>query len=60
MMANTLVVFRDVQAGQPMPSTKPPMPWYGWLVNVLFLGLPLAALVALLMFGGPLLPQLPD
>jgi len=60
MMANTLVVFRDVQAGQPMPSTKPPMPWYGWLVNVLFLGLPLAALLALLMFGGPLLPQLPD
>lgn len=60
MMANTLVVFRDVQAGRPMPTAKPPMPWYGWLVNILCLGLPLAALVALLMFGGPLLPQLSD
>jgi uncharacterized RDD family membrane protein YckC len=58
MMANTLVVFREVQAGQPMPATRPPMPWYGWLVNILCLGLPLAGFVAALMFSGPLLSAL--
>jgi uncharacterized RDD family membrane protein YckC len=33
MIANTFVVFNDVQPGQPMPQTRPPMPWYGWLLN---------------------------
>jgi len=58
MMANTLVVFREVQAGQPMPTVMPPMPWYGWLVNILCLGLPLAGFIAALMFSGPLLSSL--
>jgi uncharacterized RDD family membrane protein YckC len=59
MMAGTFVVFREVQPGQVLPQTRPPMPWYGWLVNILLLGLPLLAFVALLLFGGPLLPHLP-
>jgi uncharacterized RDD family membrane protein YckC len=58
MMANTMVVFREVQAGQPMPTVRSPMPWYGWLVNVLFLGLPLAGFVVALMYAGPLVSAL--
>jgi hypothetical protein len=34
------------------------MPWYGWLVNVLFLGLPLAGFVVALMYAGPLVSAL--
>jgi uncharacterized RDD family membrane protein YckC len=37
-LAGTLVVFRDVQPGQPLPTVRPPMPWYGWLLNVLLVG----------------------
>ena len=37
MMASTFVVFRDVEPGQPLPSTRPPMPWYGWVINILFM-----------------------
>jgi len=33
MIANTLVVFDTVQPGQPLPTVRPPMPWYGWLLN---------------------------
>jgi hypothetical protein len=51
LMAATLVVFRDVQPGRPMPAARPPMPWYGWLINILLLGLPIAAIVfAMAMF----------
>lgn len=51
LMAATLVVFREVQPGQPMPTTRPPMPWWGWLVNIALLGLPIAAIVfAMAMF----------
>ena len=35
MMATTCVVFREVEPGRPLPTTRPPMPWYGWLLNVL-------------------------
>ncbi|WP_440224626.1 RDD family protein [Dokdonella sp. MW10] len=35
MMANTCVVFRTVEPGRPLPAVRPPMPWYGWLLNVL-------------------------
>jgi uncharacterized RDD family membrane protein YckC len=38
MMAGTLVVFRDVSPGQPLPQARPPMPWYGWLLNILMFG----------------------
>jgi len=54
MMANTFVVFDSVKPGQPMPTQRPPMPWYGWLVNVLGIGLPLAVFVLLVMFGAEL------
>lgn len=46
MIATTCVVFREVEPGRPMPTTRPPMPWYGWVLNVLpfvFWGLCLAA-----------------
>jgi hypothetical protein len=38
MMAGTYVVFTDVAPGQPLPSLRPPMPWYGWLLNILLIG----------------------
>ena len=38
MMAATLVVFRDVDPAQPLPQVRPPMPWYGWLLNILMFG----------------------
>jgi uncharacterized RDD family membrane protein YckC len=38
MLASTLVVFRDVQPGQPLPTVRPPMPWYGWVLNILLVG----------------------
>lgn len=48
MLASTYVVFRGVQPGQPLPHTRPPMPWYGWLVNALLLAVfPLAILAAI-------------
>lgn len=37
MLAGTLVVFDGVQPGQPLPTARPPMPVYGWIVNILFL-----------------------
>jgi Tfp pilus assembly major pilin PilA len=48
MMASTFVVFRDVEPGKPLPSVRPPMPWYGWVVNIVMLSLaPLAILAAI-------------
>jgi len=38
MLAGTLVVFHDVRPGQPLPTVRPPMPWYGWVLNILFVG----------------------
>lgn len=35
MLASTLVVFDAVQPGQPLPTARPPMPWYGWVLNIL-------------------------
>ncbi|MGN6520826.1 MAG: RDD family protein [Dokdonella sp.] len=55
LMASTYVVFREVQPGEPMPAARPPMPWWGWLVNIVMLGLPIAAIAfALAMFPGVL------
>lgn len=39
-LAKTFVVFDNVHPGQPLPTERSPMPWYGWLVNILFLALP--------------------
>jgi uncharacterized RDD family membrane protein YckC/Tfp pilus assembly protein PilE len=48
MMAATFVVFRDVEPGQPLPATRPPMPWYGWVINIVFFSLaPLGILAAI-------------
>ena len=33
-LAGTCVVFRDVEPDQPLPTQRPPMPWYGWALNV--------------------------
>ncbi|MEP6511415.1 MAG: RDD family protein [Dokdonella sp.] len=37
MLAGTLVVFGSVQPGQALPTVRPPMPAYGWIINILFL-----------------------
>jgi uncharacterized RDD family membrane protein YckC len=37
MLANTVVVFDTVQPGQPLPNARPPMPWYGWVLNILLI-----------------------
>ncbi len=34
MMVSTCVVFRDVTPGR-APSPRPPMPWFGWVLNIL-------------------------
>ena len=48
MMASTFVVFREVEPGRPLPATRPPMPWYGWVINILFLSVaPIAILAAI-------------
>jgi uncharacterized RDD family membrane protein YckC/Tfp pilus assembly major pilin PilA len=48
MMASTFVVFRGVEPGQPLPSVRPPMPWYGWVLNIVLLSLaPIAILAAI-------------
>jgi uncharacterized RDD family membrane protein YckC len=35
LMANTCVVFDTVEPGQEHDLERPPMPWYGWALNVL-------------------------
>ena len=52
LMAGTLVVFRAVEPGSPPPAQRPPMPWYGWIVNLLMFGLPLAIIGVALLLGG--------
>ena len=48
LIADTCVVFDTVRPGEPMPTERPPMPWYGWVANVLFLLIfPVAILAAI-------------
>ncbi len=58
MLAGTLVVFRAVRPGQPAPETRPPMPWYGWLVNIVVIGGFVLALVAFWSYAAILLSAL--
>lgn len=51
-VASTFVVFRAVEPGSPPPAERPPMPWYGWLVNLLVFGLPIAIIVVVILLGG--------
>ncbi|HVV97785.1 MAG TPA: RDD family protein [Rhodanobacteraceae bacterium] len=35
ILAGTLVVFREANSGpQRTPAERPPMPWYGWAINI--------------------------
>lgn len=48
LIADTCVVFDTVKPGEPLPSVRPPMPWYGWLANILLLAVfPVAILAAI-------------
>lgn len=48
MMADTCVVFDGVRPGHPLPTVRPPMPWYGWVANVLLLSVfPISILAAI-------------
>ena len=51
MMAGTLVVFRAVAPGQRLPDIRPAMPWYGWLVNILFIVCIALGVIGTVMFG---------
>ena len=55
LLAGTLVVFRDVHPDRPRPTVRPPMPWQGWLANVLFvlaiLGSLTAAAISIMVLG---------
>lgn len=55
MLAGTMVVFRDVESGQPLPTVRPPMPWYGWLVNGLVVGVLVLTVIVLMFYAGLLL-----
>ena len=45
LMAGTFVVFDQVQPAQPLPTQRPPMPWYGWAINIVaFLFAPLSVI----------------
>ncbi len=37
LIADTCVVFDTVRPGEPLPTVRPPMPWYGWVANGLLL-----------------------
>lgn len=39
-LASCCVVFREVDPGQPLPTVREPLPWYGWALNIVFLTLP--------------------
>ena len=52
MMAGSLVVFSAVESGQPLPTERPPMPWYGWLLNGLVVAGFVLTLIAFSMSAG--------
>lgn len=50
MLANTFVVFDNVKPGEPLPTERSPMPWYGWLINIVCLSLPPLFFLAAMAF----------
>ncbi len=57
MMATTLVVFREVEPGRTLPTVRPPMPWYGWVLNVLPFVFAAIALASWTWFAATMLGQ---
>lgn len=55
MLAGSLVVFRGVESGQPLPTVRPPMPWYGWLINGLVVGSCLLAVIVIALYFGAMI-----
>lgn len=53
MMASCCVVFREVQPGKPLPTVRPKMPWYGWVLNCL----PILGLVIMFASWGYVMSQ---
>jgi len=48
LMAGTCVVFDGVQPGRAMPTLRPPMPWYGWVLNIMLVAVvPIGILAAI-------------
>ena len=48
LIADTCVVFASVRPGEPLPTVRPPMPWYGWAANCLLLAVvPISILAAI-------------
>lgn len=48
LVADTCVVFNTIKPGQELPTLRPPMPWYGWVVNGLMLAVfPVSILAAI-------------
>lgn len=45
MMASTCVVFNGVEPGQEQELERPPMPWYGWAINIGVIALSVLAMV---------------
>jgi uncharacterized RDD family membrane protein YckC len=54
-LAGTLVVFREVEPGQPLPAVRAPMPWYGWVLNILLIGFIVACIATFAMVFGSLM-----
>ena len=48
LVADTCVVFDTVKPDEPLPTIRPPMPWYGWVANCLLLAVfPISILAAI-------------
>jgi uncharacterized RDD family membrane protein YckC len=45
-MAGTLIVFNGVEPSRPLPTERPPMPWYGWVLNIVMFLLPIGGIFA--------------
>lgn len=46
MMASTCVVFGSVEPGQEQELERPPMPWYGWAINITAIVLSVVGIIA--------------